>query len=547
MRTIDYRSTLKRAGRPALLRWSTQVLVASIAATARLSAQTSISEELQYRLEQIRGSGRWVEGGQTISGQSPLVAVYEQASVRPLWNTSSANELVRALRAVAADGLDPADYNLAALEKPGAFQSAGERAELDILRTDALIRVAYDLRYGKVDAKQPTARRAFPGSLRGGKAAVEIHRMIASGRPFDELIALRPDHFVYRGLLAALARLRSIEQKGGWLPIPSGPTLRQGSVDQRVQLLRQRLMIEGDLSQAVLPPQPRFDERLEQALRSFQHRHGLNADGIFGSATLAELNVPVTTRINQVRTNLERARWVTHDLPDTFIAVNIAGAMIYFVRNGAVSLETRAVVGSAYTATPVFRANMTYIDLNPTWTVPPGIVGEVLGAIRRNPGYLATENMRVLTRAGKTIDASAVDLSGYTARTFPYIFRQEPGPRNPLGRIKFMFPNAYNVYLHDTPARELFERERRTFSHGCIRVHDPVQLATLILDDSVRWNATSIQAAIDSGATRTITLQTPIPVLILYWTASADLHGELHFYRDVYKRDAALLRALDQR
>jgi L,D-transpeptidase YcbB len=541
------RHVLKRARIRALLRCYMLFLVACMVSATPVSAQSTISEELKQRLGQLRGSGTLVVGGLTISGQSPLWAVYEQARFVPLWNTNTANELVRALRAVAADGLEPAEYNLTAIEQPWTFRSAGEHAELDILRTDALIRVAYHLRYGKVDAEQASVRRAYTGSLRGGTVAVEIRRMIASGRLFDEVTALRPDHFVYRGLLSALARLRRIEQAGGWQPIPTGPALRLGSVDPRAHLLRQRLMIEDDLWKNSPSPQPRFDERMERGLRSFQHRHGLNADGVVGPTTLAELNVPVATRIDQVRINLERARWVTHDLPDTFIAVNIAGAMIYFVRNGTVSLETRAVVGNTYTATPVFRATMRYIDLNPTWTVPPGIAGEVLGAIQRNPGYLTTENMRVLTRVGAPIDPSSIDFASYSARTFPYTFRQEPGPRNPLGRIKFMFPNSYNVYLHDTPARELFERERRTFSHGCIRVHEPIQLATLILDDSVRWNAQSIQAAMESGETRTITLQKPIPVLILYWTASADLHGELHFYRDVYNRDAALLRALDGR
>src|SRR5262245_31342124 len=191
---IGSRRTLKRVNMPALLRWSALLVVASFPA-ARLSAQSSISQELKQRLEQMRDSGKLVAGGLTISGQSPLVAVYQQAGFSPLWNTSTANELVRAIRAIAADGLDPAEYNLAVIEQPGTFQSAGERAELDILRTDALIRVANHLRYGKVDAERATVRRAYTGSLRGRSAAVEIRRMIASGRLFDEVTALRPDHF----------------------------------------------------------------------------------------------------------------------------------------------------------------------------------------------------------------------------------------------------------------------------------------------------------------------------------------------------------------
>ncbi|MHB1168278.1 MAG: L,D-transpeptidase family protein, partial [Longimicrobiales bacterium] len=290
----------------------------------------------------------------------------------------------------------------------------------------------------------------------------------------------------------------------------------------------------------------RFDAALEAAVRSFQHRHGLNEDGIVGPATVAELNVPVERRIEQVRANLERARWITHDLPDTFLAVNIAGAKAYLVRGGAVVFESRAVVGAVNTATPVFRASLQYLDLNPTWTVPPGIVGEVLAAVRRDPRYLKRNDFVVLDRNGRSVDALRVDFAGYTARTFPYVFRQKPGPANPLGRIKFMFPNRYNVYLHDTPARELFGREQRTFSHGCIRVEDPLRLAELVLDD-VAWSRAAIEAAMADGRTRTIRLEKALPVLLLYWTASTDLHGELHYYRDVYERDAPLLRELNRR
>jgi murein L,D-transpeptidase YcbB/YkuD len=281
-------------------------------------------------------------------------------------------------------------------------------------------------------------------------------------------------------------------------------------------------------------------------VRKFQHRHGLNDDGVVGRATLAEMNVPVETRIEQLRINLERARWVTHGLPDTFVAVNVAGARVYFLRAGQVVFESRAIVGKSYTRTPVFSAPMRYIDLNPTWTVPPGIVGEVLARVKKEPGYLAKEGMWVL-HGGRPVDPTAIDFSSYSARTFPYVFRQAPGPANPLGHIKFVFPNEHNVYLHDTPSRSLFEREERLFSHGCIRVENPLRLAELVLDDPVLWSRASIEAAISTGETRTIRLERPLPVLILYWTASTDLDGELHFYRDVYKRDAELLAALNRR
>jgi murein L,D-transpeptidase YcbB/YkuD len=263
-----------------------------------------------------------------------------------------------------------------------------------------------------------------------------------------------------------------------------------------------------------------------------------------GDATIRELNVPVGARIAQVRVNLERARWLTHSLPSAFVVVNIAGAKVYLVRDGAVVFETRAVVGAKYTRTPRFRATLQHVELNPTWTVPPGIVGEVLAQTREDPAYLERQRLRVLDRSGNPVDPSSIDFSSLTERDFPWILRQDPGPLNPLGRIKFVFPNAQNVYLHDTPRRDLFEREERLFSHGCIRVQNPFALGELLIDDPARWDRSALESASLTGEPLVIPLARPLPVLIEYWTASADELGVLHFYRDVYGRDPAVLAAL---
>ena len=510
------------------------------------SSQTAIAENLKTEIAQLERSGRLHIAGQSVRVSPLLRTIYERADFRPVWSDSSALQLLHVVRNVAEDGLRPEHYFIAALEDLSSRASASADAQLDLLRTEALIRVAYDLRRGKVDGIKSAAWTDYSGQLLSRDPASDILGLTQSRNLAEDVRNLRPNHFVYRGLVDALARLRAIQHAGGWPTIPPGRTLRPDSTDERVPMLRHRLMLEGDLSSGA--PVNRslvFDPELQSALKRYQHRHGLNPDAVLGASTLTQLNLPVTARIDQVRLNLERARWVTQDLPASFIAVNVAGAMVYLVQNGNVVFETRAVVGKTYTATPVFRATLQSIELNPTWTVPPGIVGEVLNAIRRNPAYLRDQNIRVLTRGGTEVDRTRIDYASYTGRSFPYVFRQEPGALNPLGEIKFLFPNRYNVYLHDTPSRSLFDREQRVFSHGCIRVQDPIRLAELILNDSVRWSQAALRREIGKGALQRIPVSGQLPVLVLYWTASADLHGELHFYRDVYGRDSRLLHALD--
>lgn len=519
--------------------------LAGVITSSAARAQEPVAREIEQRIELLRDAGRITMAGTTITNGHVLGDVYESSAFAPVWTDAAATGLLDALRATRGDGLDPDDYHVAAIEALTREMNGGaaRAAELDLVRTDALLRVAHDLRFGKVAPTAAEASVARGRANAGDIDAEEALRIIRSGRLGAGIDALRPNHFVYRGLVRALADLRVIDGAGGWQPVPMR-TLRPDSADAAVTRLRRRLALEryatGDGGSAPAT----YDATLEQAVRSFQHRHGLNEDGIVGPSTIAELNVPVATRIDQVRINLERARWLTHELPGTFLAVNIAGAKVYLLRGDSVVFETRAVVGKTATRTPVFSAPMRHIDLNPTWTVPPGIVGEVLARIRRDAGYLARERIRVLDGAGRRLDPATIDFTRYSARNFPYIFRQDPGPANPLGQLKLVFPNEHNVYLHDTPSRELFAREERNFSHGCIRVEDPDRLAELVLDDP-EWTGESLRTAIAAGGTRTIPLRRPMPVLVLYWTASTDLHGELHYYHDAYQRDARILRELD--
>ena len=249
-----------------------------------------------------------------------------------------------------------------------------------------------------------------------------------------------------------------------------------------------------------------YDDSLLAAVRAFQTAQGIDADGSVGAGTLAALNRPVGDRIVQIEVNLERGRWLLHDLDPTFVVVNVAGFRVYYLRDGALAWSARVQVGKPFRQTPIFRSTIQYLVLNPTWTVPPGIfANDILPAVKRDPGYLAKRELRVVDGKGEPVTAP-IDWAAVTPRSFPYMLQQGPGPDNALGRVKFMFPNEYSVYLHDTPSQALFEKSERAFSSGCIRVENALELAALLLDGQADWNAAAIASAVEAGTTRTVTL-----------------------------------------
>ena len=520
-------------------------------------ASPTPADEIKWRVEQLRASGALLVEGRRLEGREITLRAYEQRSFQPLWTNPAAVEgLERAVAAAATHGLRPEDYHAPLLSArqaapgpavpgSGTGSASCRAAELDLLRTDAFVRLSNHLRFGKAQPEGPSSGAGEDWRFGGPHGLDSLVSVISSGRVAEALADLPPRHFVYQGLVIALARLRAQAASGGWESIPGGPTMRRDSTDARVPALRRRLGVGPSPGTADDADTLRFDATLETAVKAFQHRHGLNEDGLVGASSRAALNVPVERRIQQIRVNLERARWVAHELPDTFVAVNVSGARVYVLERDSIVFETRVIVGTEYTRTPLFSAPMLYVDLNPTWTVPASIAGEVLAAVRRDPTYLEREGMRVLDASGREMDPAEIDFSRFTGDSFPYVFQQSPGLTNALGQIKLMFPNPHSVYLHDTPSRGLFAREDRLFSHGCIRVQDPLGLAEWVLGDPERWNRETLRQEIDRGLTRTLRLPRPIPVYVLYWTASVDLHGELHFYRDVYLRDGTILAALD--
>jgi murein L,D-transpeptidase YcbB/YkuD len=501
------------------------------AALAARPADATVADEVQQAVVRIQQGPRAEVVGEPISSTILLPAFYEDRRFEPAWTPAAFDSLLQAIRDSALDGLDPDDYHLAALTRGRAALAApatpdAQRAAIDLIATDALVRLGYHARFGKVDQQRIFGNWNFSGPLNDGDPLTLMARVVRDATIAQAIQDLLPHHPFYTALRGALARYRAIAAAGGWQTIAAGPTIKPGGRDARVPALRRRLAAEGDLQDPLddaVTDSSVLDPALGTALARFQTRHGLEDDGTLGAGTVRALNVPVATRIDQLRISLDRARAVMHALPKRFVLVNVAGFTVYVVDGDWPIWESRVVVGKPYTETPIFRADMTYVVLNPTWTVPPGIMKkEILPGLRRDPNYLAKKGLE--WRDGQVV--------------------QPAGPKNALGLIKLMFPNPYHVYLHDTPSRTLFAKETRTFSHGCIRVQKPVELAALALDDPA-WSVEKLQAAIDTGRTRNVSLTQKLPVLVLYWTATVGQSGLVYLLDDPYGRDKETLAALD--
>jgi murein L,D-transpeptidase YcbB/YkuD len=526
------------------------ILVSFVCCGGGWADDQAVARSILSRVELQRSSGDLVINGQPVASRHVLPRLYERRAHLPAWNQANVDQLLAAIDRSREEGLTPRDYHRDGVFEYAEFLRRGiddseRHAEFDILATDALIRLAYNLFFGKADPHELDPDWNTLRQVRGDDPVAFLEDALNAGKVEAALEGLSPQQPYYRDLKSALATYRGIEAGGGWPQVPAGPTLKPGMRHARVEALRQRLAATGDLTDQASDP-ALFDDALAEAVRAFQKRHRMTADGAVGPATLAALQVPVRARIDQIRVNLERARWMLHDVPQTFVVADIAGFEAGYFRAGRLIWRSRVQVGKPYRSTPIFRSNISYLVLNPTWTVPPGIEArDILPAVKRNRGYLAAKNLRVIDPQGRTVDPARIDWSRYSGRNFPYTFRQDPGPDNALGQIKFMFPNPHFVYLHDTPSKDLFERDVRAFSSGCIRVERPLELAELLLNDPDQWSLEQIRSAVDTQKTQTVTLPAPVPVLLYYWTAQGQADGRVHFKNDVYRRDPAVLKALD--
>jgi len=480
-----------------------------------------------------------------------LQRFYRSRDFEPVWLeqgrvTARARAVIAALEHASEHGLAPRDYGLPAIQARADARSAESLTELEALLSIAFVRYARHLSEGRLDEPLHPADHRY---ARAQDPAALLRRAAQASDPAGVLQAQAPRHQVYTRLRRALTRYHRIAERGGWPALPPGPTLRRGDRHATVPILRERLHATEDLDGATSGSE-RFGAALEAAVRRFQQRHGLTVDGIVGPNTRAAMNVPAEDRVRQLVLNLERARWLPHELGRRHVLVNIAGYWTRLVEGSDTVLRMKAIVGKAYQQTPAFSDEIRYIELNPYWNVPRSIAAnEIIPAVIEDPGYLERNHMQVLSgwdEDASVMDPASIDWQAMAQGRFPYRIRQKPGPQNALGQVKFMFPNEFSVYMHDTPARALFQREVRTFSHGCIRLSRPFELAQHLLGDQ-GWSAERIQQVLARGERTVVPLRRHVPVHVTYLTAWMHEDGRVQFRPDVYERNQRLARALFER
>jgi len=521
-------------------------VIVGVGALLLVAALTQRADSLLSEQIRIREEAADVR----LAQRATVLGFYARRAFRPAWNNEQgpnrlADDLVAALNRADLEGLNPADYHIAEIgtlltyvrlaAASGRTPEVERLADLDLLLTDAFLLYGAHLLGGRVDPE--SLHPLWEASPRGADLSTLLESALDSRKIARTLQRLAPTHEGYRRLREALARERAFAETGAWPVLPKTPN---------VALLRERLSAEGDLKNT---DGDTFDDDLKAALRRFQWRHGLEQTGIVDSDTYAELNVTADARVNQIKLNMERWRWLPQDLGRRRIEVNIAAYELQVIDDDEVALQMRVVVGKAYRRTPVFSDTVRYIVLNPNWHVPTSIaVEELIPRIQKDSTYLERFGMRLQTSGPEAtdVDPSTVDWKSITAANFPYRLRQEPGRLNALGRMKFMFPNQYDVYLHDTPSRRLFEETQRDFSHGCIRLEQPMDLAVYLMKKS-KWNQEEIERALDEGTERSIYLPRPMPIHLLYFTAWADDDGTIQFRADINGVDQPLARALAKR
>lgn len=515
----------------------------------------SVDTEICRALEDTESPFQIGPLSETTSAGEELKRFYADVQCRRVWSDekgvdSRALFVIHAIKQAAGDGLESYDpaYNLEAIilfmdrisSDPSFKKNPAVWAQLDILLTDAYLMLGKHLYNGIVPRteRSPLWKMASKKPL---DMPLILRQALRNNTLLESLGQLAPSYPEYKALKTILVRYLEIQETGGWKTIESALTDPKESEHPLGEEIKERLRAEGDLS-----AEDNSIEGYRDALKNFQKRHGIHPDGKVGNATLSKLNISVEEKILAIRLNLERWRWMPEKREDSYIAVNIPDFSLSVIENNATRMKMRAILGKEERETPIFSAEMRYFVINPYWHIPSTILRkDILPKVREDIRYLKKERIRIFKQgdeSGKNeINPASINWKNVNAASFPYLLRQDPGTKNVLGRLKFIFPNPYDIYIHDTPSKYLFEKAERSFSSGCIRIEEPVKLANYLLKNSVNnGDDTNISNMIASGKNKTIPLSKPVKVYINYWTVFTDEEGRGNFRDDVYGHDGEL-------
>ncbi|MTI29817.1 L,D-transpeptidase family protein [Xanthovirga aplysinae] len=489
--------------------------------------------------------------GKKITSANVIPHFYQSRDYHLAWNfPEDLNQLIECIKTIDHDGLLPEDYYLEILLKRIAKRdqlSPVQKVELDLMLTDAAFLMALHLKKGKLQKKTLVPRTKYEEEFSKGTPNF-LFEGLQNHQVKQALLSQRPKHSFYQKTVKGIEEYQRIQKnKKDWSAIPFRRELKKGDTTEIVQLVRERLTL---LNFYLFEPEFQsfyFDESLERAVKKFQSNHGLQANGVIGKSTIEALNVTPKKRLQALKVNLERLRWLSEDLTPNMLLVNEAGFQLFLFLDGKRRLKSKIIIGRTYLRSPEVQSRLEYIEYYPYWHVPRSITkNEILPQVKKNPSYLSRHRMSLLDYNGNVVNPSKVDFNQYSGGNFPFIIRQRPGSSNALGLVKFIFPNSYNVYLHDTPNKRLFEKENRAFSHGCIRVEDALYMSEILLDKT-NGKGLTIDDILEEGKTVRYYFEQDVAVLLVYFTAFSDEKGNLLFHPDVYKRDRAIRSALNRR
>ncbi len=483
--------------------------------------------------------------GEIYTMSDPISLFYFERNFEPFWieNGKRLESLTRSLSQADAHGLPKLRYPLEELKQAVFDNEPTQKAKLELMATEAFLLFAQDISGGILKPNMIDVNiNVIPNRKDANKLLASLTESLDVDSFFQKLF---PSSHEYQYLVSELRRLRQISLNESWGDlVPTGVTLQVGMVHDHVPFLRKRLSRMGyPVSQTNLKL---FDEQLDASAKKFQEYHGLNSDGVFGKRSIEAINVPPKTRLVQLLVNLERMRWNNHDRGAEYVLVNQANFSAYFKSKNKKVWESRVVIGLPSNQTAEFSDTMTHMVVNPTWHVPKSIaVDEYLPLIQSDPNFLVDNEMVLMVRGTDTIiDSSLIDMLAFTPDNFPFLIKQIPSNINALGLVKFMFPNKYSIYMHDTPMKDLFFKDERTFSHGCIRLQEPFEFAYSLLRDQEVDPENKFQEVLQKEEETYINLSRKIPVHITYRTAFFDEYGQVHYRADIYGRDALVYMAL---